>query len=91
MPTDETWPKNDGPLSDQKVLEVIFRELHKVKSGLPEVIELTTEFSDLGLDSLDLIEYIAHMEQAFRVQISDDEWKGLSTPELVLNYVQGCQ
>ena len=81
--------RDTGQLSEQAILEILFRELRKVKSGLPETIELTMEFnSDLGLDSLDIIEYIARMEQAFRVQIPDDELQGLLTPGLVLKYVQ---
>jgi acyl carrier protein len=70
------------------VVAVLLRELHATKRGLPAHIDESARFTgDLGLDSLDLTEYIARMDQAFHVRVPDAEWKTLTTFGSVVDYV----
>ena len=73
----------------EEVLALLVREMREVKSELPETIEMDMNFViDLGLDSIDLAEYVARIEQTFGIQVSDDEWKGLASLRIVVEYVE---
>jgi acyl carrier protein len=74
--------------SRDDVIAILLRELHATKRGLPAHIDESARFTnDLGLDSLDLTEYIARMEQSFHVRVPDAEWKSLTTFGSVIDYV----
>ncbi len=73
----------------EEVLALLVREMREVKSELPETIEMDMNFViDLGLDSIDLAEYVARIEQTFGIQVSDDEWKSLASLRIVVEYVE---
>jgi acyl carrier protein len=42
---------------------------------------------DLGADSLDLVELIMSMEEAFDVEISDDDAENLKTVQDAIDYI----
>ncbi len=76
-------------LTREEIMQILLQEIHSVGVSLPENVSEKSSFQeDLKMDSLALIEYISRIEQAFQVEISDDEWQTLSTLELVLNYVE---
>ena len=52
-----------------------------------EEIDETTTFEDLGIDSLDTVEILMEMEDAFGIEIRPDE-VGNSLAELA-NYIEG--
>jgi len=48
----------------------------------------TASFStDLGLDSLDVLEAFMEMEKAFNIKISDEEAEKLTTVGSVIDYI----
>lgn len=46
---------------------------------------------DLGLDSLDLVEFVMEVEEKFSVKIDDDELKGVLTVGQAVDLVAGKQ
>lgn len=43
---------------------------------------------DLGLDSLDIVEFVARAEARYRVHVPDDDFSSLDTVGKVIDYVQ---
>jgi acyl carrier protein len=62
------------PTEDQ-VLVRIREELAAIKVPGAETAELTTLWSDLDVDSLDLVELVKALEDEYGIQIHDEELK----------------
>jgi acyl carrier protein len=70
------------------VLEVLRIELRKVKDTLPtDVAGDALLMTDLGLDSLDVVEFVARVEEHYRVTVPDEDWQQLSTLDRIAEYV----
>lgn len=52
-----------------------------------EVTPRSSFVDDLGADSLDLVELIMAMEEAFDIEISDEEAEKLQTVQDAINYI----
>ncbi|HFI0127063.1 TPA: acyl carrier protein [Streptococcus suis] len=66
----------------EKIQEIIVEELGKDT----EEVTLTTTFEDLDADSLDLFQVISEIEDAFDIQIDNEE--GLTTVSDLVAYVE---
>ena len=53
-----------------------------------EVVPEASFVDDLGADSLDLVELIMAMEEAFDIEISDEEAEKLQTVQDSINYIK---
>ncbi len=53
-----------------------------------EVVPEANFVDDLGADSLDLVELIMAMEEAFDMEISDEEAEKLQTVQDAINYIK---
>ena len=53
----------------------------------PSVIQMTSTLQDLGADSLDMVEIIMKVEEAFNVEINDEAVEKLRNVQDVINYV----
>ena len=53
-----------------------------------EVVPEASFVDDLGADSLDLVELIMAMEEAFDIEISDEEAEKLQTVQDAISYIQ---
>ena len=53
-----------------------------------EVVAEASFVDDLGADSLDLVELIMAMEEAFDIEISDEEAEKLQTVQDSINYIK---
>jgi acyl carrier protein len=62
------------PTEDQ-VLARIREELSAIKVPGAETAELETQWSDLDVDSLDLVELVKALEDEYGIQIHDEELK----------------
>jgi acyl carrier protein len=62
------------PTEDQ-VLARIREELAAIKVPGAETAELQTQWSDLDVDSLDLVELVKALEDEYGIQIHDEELK----------------
>lgn len=47
-----------------------------------------TSISDLGIDSLGMLEIVGEMEREFKIQIPDDQLVGISTVAQLVDLVQ---
>lgn len=84
-----TNPLQESAPFDREVLILTLRdELCSSCRDLPPDIPADAHFRhDLGLDSLDLVEFIARIEAKFRVPVPDDAWEALASLERVADYV----
>jgi acyl carrier protein len=69
-------------------LDLLRAELRKVKDTLPaDVDSAALLMTDLGLDSLDVVEFVARVEEVYRISVPDDDWQQLSTLDRIAEYV----
>lgn len=80
-----------GPLpSRAELLAVLLGELHAVNGEISA--ELPTDQAlgeELGIDSLDILEFVARIEYRYRVLVPDDDLEGLRTLDDVAGYMLG--
>jgi acyl carrier protein len=69
-------------------VEVLRTEIRKVRDSLPpDVATDALLMTDLGLDSLDCVEFVARVEEVYRVTVGDDEWQELTTLDRIADYI----
>jgi acyl carrier protein len=61
--------------TEEQVLIRIREELAAIKVPGAETAELDTQWSDLDVDSLDLVELVKALEDEYGIQIHDEELK----------------
>ena len=74
---------------EDKVLDIL-RNFDRVKENpaKPQVTLQSHLAKDLGLDSLDHVEIIVQLEDAFGYEIPDSEYEKLYTPTEIVKYIQ---
>jgi acyl carrier protein len=70
---------------EEKVKNII---IDKLSVEADEVVSEASFVDDLGADSLDLVELIMAMEEAFDMEISDDQAEKLQTVQDAVNYIK---
>ncbi len=70
---------------EEKVKKII---VEKLSVEPDDVVPEASFVDDLGADSLDLVELIMAMEEAFEIEISDDEAEKLQTVRDAVNYIK---
>jgi acyl carrier protein len=70
---------------EEKVKNII---VEKLSVEPDEVVVAASFVDDLGADSLDLVELIMAMEEAFDMEIPDDQAEKLQTVQDAINYVK---
>ena len=70
---------------EEKVRKII---AEKLSVEADEVVGQASFVDDLGADSLDLVELIMAMEEAFDTEISDEEAEKLQTVQDAINYIK---
>lgn len=74
--------KEDSRL--QEIIDIIVDTLEVEESSLNE----NTRFTDLDVDSLDLVNLVVAFENAYKIEIPDNEIKNLQTIKDVVDYVE---
>lgn len=77
-------------MSEQQILQkvkVIVAE--QLRVGLDQVTPETSFVSDLGVDSLDQLELIMAIEEAFGIEISQDKPEEMGTVQQIVDYIVG--
>ncbi len=70
---------------EEKVIDIIVEKLNVPREKVkPEA----SFIDDLGADSLDLVELVMAMEEAFDMEVSDEEAEKLRTVKDVIDYVK---
>lgn len=58
----------------------------------PDSITMETDISsDLGADSLDVVELIMSIEDEFEIEVPDEQIEGIRTVGDIVNYIQSRQ
>jgi len=70
---------------EEKVKKVV---AEKLSVEMEEVVPEASFVDDLGADSLDLVELIMAMEEAFDIEISDEEAEKLQTVKDAVSYIK---
>jgi len=70
---------------EEKVKNII---VDKLSVEPDEVVPEASFVDDLGADSLDLVELIMAMEEAFDIEISDDQAEKLQTVQDAISYIK---
>ncbi len=71
-----------------ELLEQFSRIASEVAERTIPVAAETTRISDLGIDSLGMLEIIGSMERDFKIRIPDDELVGIQTVGQLVDLVQ---
>ena len=70
---------------EEKVIKLVMEQLDVTK----EQCVLEASFiDDLGADSLDIVELLMEMEEAFGVEIADEELEKISTIKDVIDFLK---
>ena len=70
---------------EEKVKKIV---AEKLSVELDEVVPQASFVDDLGADSLDLVELIMAMEEAFDIEISDEEAEKLQIVKDAIDYIK---
>ena len=70
---------------EEKVKQIIVEQL-SVDEG--EVTSTASFVDDLGADSLDIVELVMALEEAFNIEISDEDAEQLTTVKAALEYIE---
>jgi len=71
--------------AEEKVIDIIVEQLSVDKD---KVVPGASFVDDLGADSLDLVELIMAMEEAFGIEIPDEVAEKITTVQDAIDYVQ---
>jgi acyl carrier protein len=71
---------------EERVAEIIVEQLGCTKD---EVVPEASFIDDLGADSLDIVELVMAMEEAFGVEISDEDAERIQTIGDAVSYLRG--
>ena len=76
-------------MSNEEILKVLRELVAEQFAKEPEDITMDTSFEgDLGADSVDLVELVMSMEEAFDIgEVQEDELSGLSTVGDCVNFL----
>ncbi|WP_417916000.1 acyl carrier protein [Candidatus Electronema sp. JC] len=71
-----------------KMIDIIVEQLSVDKE---KVVPAASFVDDLGADSLDQVELIMAMEEAFDIEIPDEDAEGIKTVQNAIDYVEKLQ
>lgn len=66
-------------MTEQEVLERVRTTLVEIKVQGAERAEMSTTWDDLDVDSLDLVELVRALEDAYGIQVSDERLDGVES------------
>lgn len=76
-------------MTDDALLPFLRQELKNIKPRLPDDLPSHSHFKDdWGLDSLELVEFVARIEQKFGILIPDEDLPGFISLDATAQYIQ---
>lgn len=74
---------------DTDLLGELRAELHSINAEVPEDLAAEAPLDDTaGVDSLDLLEFVARLEFRFGFLVPDEDWEGLTTLATIADYIR---
>lgn len=70
---------------EEKVIKIIMDQLDVTKE---ECVLEASFIDDLGADSLDIVELLMEMEEAFGIEIADEELEKITTVKDVVDFLK---
>ena len=70
-----------------KVIKIISEKLNMPQ----ENIKVTATFQDLGADSLDIVEMIMSFEEAFGIEIKDEDAENIKIVQDAINHINAAR
>ncbi|HDQ04465.1 MAG TPA: acyl carrier protein [Deltaproteobacteria bacterium] len=70
---------------EERVIKVVMEQLDVTKE---ECVPEASFIDDLGADSLDLVELIMEMEEAFGIEIADEELEKIRTIKDIIEFLK---
>jgi len=70
---------------EEKVIKLVMEQLDVTRE---ECVPEASFIDDLGADSLDLVELIMEMEEAFGIEIADEELEKIRTIQDVIDFIK---
>ncbi|UCD84897.1 MAG: acyl carrier protein [Deltaproteobacteria bacterium] len=70
---------------EEKVIKIIAKQLDLDEK---EVTPQATFIDDLGADSLDVVEMVMAMEEAFELEIPDEDIENITSVQDVIDYIK---
>lgn len=80
------FPELTRDIAKERIIELL-EGYDKVDQSKGEITEQSSFTSDLGLDSLDVVEVIMELEHEFNIQIPDNEADSLKTVGQTIDYI----
>jgi acyl carrier protein len=77
-PNQEKHHMTNTTMNEQETLEAIREEMVRIKVPDAEQATMDTDWRDLDVDSLDLVELVTALEDRFSIKIADGQLKEIS-------------
>ena len=78
---------NPSSLDRATILGIVRVQLGEILEKSPEEIGEDVSFSDLGADSLDVVELVMGLEEEFDVEIPDEDAEKIATVQDAVTYI----
>lgn len=78
-------------MTEEVILEKIIALIKKQRSRIDfDITEKTALKDDLGVDSIELVEFVINIEDEFGIDIPDEDVDGMVSMGDMLNYLVKC-
>jgi acyl carrier protein len=71
----------------EDILKILRSIINEMKPNLPQAIPEKDTFKKWGLDSLDQSEFVARLEQHYKMEIPDQDWDQLISLDETIKYL----
>lgn len=74
-------------VSSEAILALIQEELRAINAAASEELSAETEWREIDVDSIEVVELVSAVEDRYEIQASDDDFDELRTPGALVDLV----